>query len=1558
MILRAWKPGITLAFSLLFLCITAAHASPTITSLSPSAAAVGAAVTIAGTSFGAQASGSVSFNGTTATITSWSATTIKVTVPSGATTGNVMVIASGVDSNGSNFTVLPTPGITSLSPAAAAPGASVTIGGTGFGSSQGSGTVKFNGINPAVVTSWSDTSIVVTAPSSATTGNVVVFASGVNSNGSSFTVLPAPRVTGLSVTSGYVGTAVTVTGTNFESTQGSGTVSFNGTLATATSWSATSIAVTVPAGASSGFVVVFASGVNSNGHTFDVTPIITSVSPTSGAIGATVTITGNNFGPAQGNSVVRFDGYPAPVASWSPTSIVVTVPNTAATGNVVVNVGDNSNGSRFTVVPAPSIASLSVTSGAVGTAVTITGGNFVSTQGSGTVTFNGTPATVTSWSATSIAVTVPSGATSGTVVVFASGVNSNGVSFTVLNPSITSLSPTSGAIGTGVTITGANFGSTQGSSSVSFNGTTAALTSWSASNIVATVPSGATSGNVIVTVGGGNSNGVNFAVGAAPNITSLSPVLEQVGTSVTIIGMNFGSSQESSTVTFNGIPATTTAWSSTSIVTTVPTGATTGYVVVTVGGVASNQELFAIVPPLPIITSLSPTSGIPGASITVNGSGFGTAQGTSTITFNGIMAVVTTWGSNAVVASVPSNATTGNVVVSVGGVGSIGAVFTVIGPAITGLSSDIGAVGDSVTIYGTNFGATQASSTVTFNGISATPTSWNSMTIVVPVPVGATTGPIAVTASGTTTSSKTFTVGPPDVITGLSITSPSNGATVSTPYAAITGSVAGTISGIDPITVMCNDTAAKLTTTNFSCNPPLVVGVNSITVTGTDSVGDTQTATLSVTLAMSTPVSIQVTPPNANMLVGGTQSFTAVDDQGVRRPDATWSVSDSTIASFVSGSPNVLMANAVGQVTLTATVSGINAQTTVTVLSGTSLPVGTVLWSAPPASGFSTQQIVQAVPTSEGPDLYSIDTDSNGDTLVRAFKSTGEQMWQTQISASQGYFAQAVGDNFGGVLLIGSSQNNGLPSGVITDLDGQSGNQAWQYATSGYSSISFGAVGVDGSVYAIESDLQNNYLHGYLESFNGSSGSLQARIPLPESLNYFNCPDNVQPDISYIMAQSGSAAVAPDGSFYMEVASYESFLQTNCENGPQPYAFSSGSSNLSLMRVSPDGGAGLISLDSSSTPQFSPGDVIPDGQGGVLAAWINPLYQEVLADVGTPGGTQMNFPVGIENMVLGDNNVAFATNTGSIVAFSVPSLTPTWSYASTGGALSFVAATSGGGVTINDSTQGIIQLDPSGNAGTPIAALQGAVPLGLGETLDQESDLAAWTQITNGQPAALAALILPPPMSPYPEPNGDPQGQRAAVSTAVITVNTSGSLSTGDNLVFPTEFQTCTQNLGGPFNCTVQKSWVFNVEIAATVSDDGSKWVAKQSATIQATGESKDSNGVLHPFSFSTSRAVDDPCHWPNDSRPQCFQLNVLQQTRGQKQIFWLDAPGSSYYFDYPTDTEPLDSLNQVLHLTSKVCNRSNICPNVKWFVDLVVDPGAQLDGIMSEDGLGPGSNP
>ena len=137
-------------------------------------------------------------------------------------------------------------------------------------------------------------------------------------------------------------------------------------------------------------------------------------------------------------------------------------------------------------------------------------------QGSSTVNFGGVSVAVTAWSNTSITAIVPSlpsGASNIDVVV--NNVVSNTMLYTVVvPPSIASLSPASGISGNSVTITGGNFGATQGSSTVSFGSATATVTAWSNTSITAIVPPCLAAGTdaVSVSAGGITSNSVNFTV--------------------------------------------------------------------------------------------------------------------------------------------------------------------------------------------------------------------------------------------------------------------------------------------------------------------------------------------------------------------------------------------------------------------------------------------------------------------------------------------------------------------------------------------------------------------------------------------------------------------------------------------------------------------------------------------------------------------------------------------------------------------------------------------------------------------------------------------------------------------------------------------------------------------------------------------------------------------------------------------------------------------------------------------------------------------------------------
>jgi RHS repeat-associated protein len=408
----------------------------------------------------------------------------------------------------------------------------------------------------------------------------------------------------------------------------------------------------------------------------------------------------------------------------------------------------------------PAIASVVQAAGSVGTPVVVNGSYFGTSQGGSAVTFNGVTTTPTNWTDTQIFVPVPNGATSGPVVVTVNGTASNGFEFTVgATPTITSISPGTGAAGTPVTITGTNLGDSQDYDQVTFNGATATPTIVSETTLVALVPSNATAGNVtvFVSVNGYSSGGVNFTVIPTPFVSQVSPNSGVSGTPVYIGGTNFGASQVSSSVTFNGVPAASiTSWSNAYIYAVPPSNVTTGPVVVVVNAIPSNSNnVFSVTNPA--IGSLLPPAAAAGATITINGSGFQPQSGqTIQVLFNGVSFTPNQFSTTSVLAQIPNNATSGPVTVVVGGISSNNVNFTVEPPpTITSVSPSTGPFGSNgtavpITITGSGFGATQSTSTINFFGSRTAPTivSWSDTSISLWVPSDATTGPLTIQVAG------------------------------------------------------------------------------------------------------------------------------------------------------------------------------------------------------------------------------------------------------------------------------------------------------------------------------------------------------------------------------------------------------------------------------------------------------------------------------------------------------------------------------------------------------------------------------------------------------------------------------------------------------------------------------------------------------------------------------------------------------------------------------------------------------------------------------------------
>jgi uncharacterized protein (TIGR03437 family) len=171
--------------------------------------------------------------------------------------------------------------------------------------------------------------------------------------------------------------------------------------------------------------------------------------------------------------------------------------------------------------------------------------------------------------------------------------------------SIVAFNPQSGPVGASVVIQGVGFSGVLDENSVQFNGVQAEVMESTNTQIVAIVPSGATSGPITVTTPTGAATSSLFAVSAAsgaPAITHFTPSIGIPGTTVNVIGMNFQDVVANNGVMFNRTLASVTASAVTTIATNVPLGTGSGRITIKTpfGKTVSGEDFFIPPPPYTI----------------------------------------------------------------------------------------------------------------------------------------------------------------------------------------------------------------------------------------------------------------------------------------------------------------------------------------------------------------------------------------------------------------------------------------------------------------------------------------------------------------------------------------------------------------------------------------------------------------------------------------------------------------------------------------------------------------------------------------------------------------------------------------------------------------------------------------------------------------------------------------------------------------------------------------------------------------------------------------------
>jgi hypothetical protein len=281
-------------------------------------------------------------------------------------------------------------------------------------------------------------------------------------------------------------------------------------------------------------------------------------------------------------------------------------------------------------VAAPTITSISGTSGKNGQAIDIVGTNFADALGATKVSlFTAattkvaavtTPVSVISVSADGTRMTVrsPNKTQKGNFVVTTAGGSATSSGFSASTsvtskPAITFAASLVKEIGSTLTLTGANLGS---ATVVKIGTVSVPFTVVNSTTISVVIRETVVSGSTISATNAGGTVTTTKLLFQAPVITTAT-ASGRVGTTVTVTGKNlvataiaFGGAKTAKPVINNGNTLTFV----------VPAGALTGAIKITTGGGVVYTNSFTVVPPAPTVTSFTPATGKKGvAIITVKG---------------------------------------------------------------------------------------------------------------------------------------------------------------------------------------------------------------------------------------------------------------------------------------------------------------------------------------------------------------------------------------------------------------------------------------------------------------------------------------------------------------------------------------------------------------------------------------------------------------------------------------------------------------------------------------------------------------------------------------------------------------------------------------------------------------------------------------------------------------------------------------------------------------------------------------------------------------------------
>jgi hypothetical protein len=233
----------------------------------------------------------------------------------------------------------------------------------------------------------------------------------------------------------------------------------------------------------------------------------------------------------------------------------------------------------------------------------------------------------------------------------------------------------------------------------------------------------------------------------------------------------------------------------------------------------------------------------------------------------------------------------------------------------------------------------------------------------------------------------------------IAITSPADGAVVTSSNLNLTGTAFDALSGVADVT--CDGLEATISGSNISCGLTLTVGSNAIQVQATDLAGNTGTTTVNVTYNLSPPpTALFLTPDHLAMALSESRKVALVDNLARAIPASSLIVSDPTVAQIaLDGTVTPLAA---GNVTITASYQSLSATAQLTVYGSQTFPPATVRWTVQPLPGNTLMEIFPGQGNGpDDPDVYFAEQ-AGSNIVMRALTSDGRQKWTHTVVPALG----------------------------------------------------------------------------------------------------------------------------------------------------------------------------------------------------------------------------------------------------------------------------------------------------------------------------------------------------------------------------------------------------------------------------------------------------------------------------------------------------------------------------------------------------------------------------